>query len=84
MSKFEKDIKRLKSNPKDFTYDEAKRILNKCGFIEYNKGRTSGSRVKFIHKNDIVIEFHKPHPNKILKPYQIDIIINVLKEMEVL
>ena len=46
MSKIEKDIERLKSKPKDFTYDEMKRLLNNLGFIENNKGKTSGSRVE--------------------------------------
>lgn len=47
MSKIEKQIKRLKLNPKDLTYDEAKKILNNLGFFEDNKGRTSGSRVEY-------------------------------------
>ncbi len=48
MSKKEKEIERLKSKPKDFTYDEVKTILNNIGFFEDNKGRTSGSRVIFV------------------------------------
>lgn len=82
MSKIEKDIERLKSRPKDFTYDEAKRILNNFGFIENTKGKTSGSRVKFINKENIIIELHKPHPSNILKPYQIKLIIDKLKGTE--
>lgn len=83
MSKIEKIIMRLKSKPKDFTYDEAIKVLNNFGFIEYNKGKTSGSRVLFINnQNNKKIELHKPHPSSILKPYQISIIINCLKEME--
>lgn len=79
MSKLEKEIERLKSKPKNFTYDEAKRILNNFRFIENNKGKTSGSRVQFINKKNIIIELHKPYPKNILKPYQINIIINKLK-----
>lgn len=45
MRKLEKEINRLKSNPKDFTYVEAKNILNNLGFLENNKGRTVGSGV---------------------------------------
>ena len=63
MSKIEKQIERLKSKPKDFTYDEAKSILNNFGFMEYNKGKTSGSRVEFKDKNGRKIILHKPHPN---------------------
>lgn len=50
ISKVEKEIKKLKSMPKDFTYNEAKKILNNLGFHEDNKGKTSGSRVCFIKK----------------------------------
>ena len=36
MSKKEKIIERLKSKPKDFTYDEAKQVLNIFGFDPLN------------------------------------------------
>lgn len=83
MSKKEKIIERLKSRPKDLTYDEAKQVLNIFGFIENNKGKTSGSRVIFINKTiKVKIELHRPHPNNILKQYQIKDIIKKLSEME--
>ena len=66
MSELEKLKERLKSLPKDFTYDEAKNLLTKLGFEESNKGKTSGSRVKF-EKSNTKILLHKPHPQKILK-----------------
>lgn len=69
--------------PKDFTYNEAKRILNNFGFYEDNKGKTSGSRVSFIN-NNVKIELHKPHPNNILKPYQVKILLDKLRELEVI
>jgi len=50
MSNKEKLLQRLKTKPKDFTYDEAKTILNSLGFVENNKGKTSGSRVTFINE----------------------------------
>ena len=85
MNKIEKEIEKLKSRPKDFTYDELKKILNNLGFYENNKGRTSGSRVelknKYINKK---IELHKPHPNNILKRYQIDNILKLLNEWRIL
>lgn len=80
MSKLEKEIERLKSKPKNFTYDEVKYILNKIGFFEDNKGKTSGSRVRFKNDNNIKIELHKPHPRSILKIYQINEIIRVLEK----
>ncbi len=82
MGTLEKEIDRLKSKPKDFTYNEAKRILNNLGFIENNKGKTSGSRVVFINKENKKIELHKPHPGNILKPYQICMLLKSLNEME--
>ena len=80
MSRLEKEIERLKSKPKDYTYDEAKSLLNKLGFSEYNKGKTSGSRVTFINKENIKIDLHKPHPSNIIKPYKINEILKSLKE----
>lgn len=84
MSKLEKEIERLKSKPKDFTYDELKKILNNLGFYEDNKGKTSGSRVVFINEDKVKIDLHKPHPRKILKPYQIKELLRKLKELEVI
>lgn len=83
MGKKEKLIARLKSNPKDFTFDEMKSLLEILGFIMSNKGRTSGSRVKFI-KGDIPIILHKPHPRKELLEYQVKQIIDVLEKEDLI
>lgn len=84
MSKKEKLINRLKTKPKDFTYNEAKTLLESVGFIECNKGKTSGSRVVFIeNKTGLKVELHKPHPGNILKPYVIISLIKILKELGV-
>lgn len=80
MSRLDKEIERLKLKPKDYTYDEAKSLLNKLGFFEYNKGKTSGSRVKLTNVKNVQIELHKFHPRNILKPYQIKDIIEKLRE----
>ena len=67
MSKLEKAIARLKSIPRDYTYSEAKYILGQLGFAESNKGKTSGSRVKFYRASDgRIILLHKPHPSEIM------------------
>lgn len=84
MSRKEKIIKRLKSKPTDFTYEEAKQVLNIFGFIEYNKGKTSGSKVEFINEYNQKIELHKPHPNNILKTYQVKKILTLLEEWRIL
>ena len=83
MSRKEKLIEKLMSKPKDFTYQELKTLLSLLGFYEYNNGKTSGSRVSFIHKDtSFEIKLHKPHPSNIMKPYQIELIIESLKRLE--
>lgn len=83
MGKKEKLINRLKSNPKDFTFEEMKALLEILGFVMSNKGKTSGLRVKFI-KNDVPIILHKPHPIKELLEYQIKQIIKVPEKEELI
>ena len=80
MSKLEKQIERLKSKPKDYTYDELKSLLNKLGFMENNKGKTSGSAIEFKYEDGRKITLHKPHPSNIIKPYIIRAITKSLKE----
>lgn len=85
MSKIEKQINRLKSKPRDLTYNEIKNLLNNLGFYENNKGKTSGSRVVFINIDlNKYIEIHKPHPRNILKAYQVNSIIKLLEEWRIL
>ena len=83
MGKKEKLIARLKSNPKDFTFEELETLLIALGFEKSNKGKTSGSRVKFM-KDDIPIILHKPHPRKELLAYQIKQIIEILEKEELI
>lgn len=84
MSKLEKEIERLKLKPKDFEYDELKKILNNLGFVEDNKGKTSGSKVIFKNEYNQKIALHKPHPSKVLKSYQINEILRLLNEWRIL
>lgn len=68
MSTLDKRIKRLLSIPSDYTYDEARLLLCACGFDEDNKGKTSGSRVKFYRNTDgKKIILHKPHPSNTMQ-----------------
>ncbi len=68
MSKSEKAKNRIRMKPKDYTYTEAKVLLEQMGFVEYNKGKTSGSRVKFYRKEDQkIILLHKPHPGDVMR-----------------
>ena len=52
MSKLEKQIERLRSIPKDYTYSEAKALAQQFGYVEKQKGRTSGSRVLLFRESD--------------------------------
>jgi len=79
VSKLQKLIIRLKSKPRDFSYDDLRKTLNGLGYEEDSRGKTSGSRVAFIHPESLhIIRLHKPHPGNILKAYQIEQIIDEL------
>ncbi len=78
MTRKEKLIRRLKSKPKDFTWDETKSLLTGLGFTEIKKGKTGGSRRRFIDSNNVVITLHQPHPGNLLKRYQIEQIVEIL------
>lgn len=65
----EKLIERLKGQPKDFTFDEVERLLAHFGYLQSNKGKTSGSRVLFSKEGKHPILLHKPHPGNELKDY---------------
>lgn len=82
MSRLEKAIKRLKSLPKDYTYSEAKYLLGQLGFAESNKGRTSGSRVKFVRQSDgEFILLHRPHPYDVMSVASVKDIVYTLREI---
>ena len=81
MGQKEKLIRKLKSNPKDFTFDEAESLLSYFTFHRSNKGKTSGSRVVFTseeYKTKILL--HKPHPRKELLEYQVKQLIEQLEQ----
>ena len=82
MSTKEKLLKRLLEYPKDFTYEEARSLLGGFGYVEVNKGKTSGSRIAFYCEEKQVkrIMIHRPHPQPTLKKYILDIIISALRE----
>ena len=72
MGKLEKAKERLKQIPRDYTYIEARNLLIALEFEEWNKGKTSGSRVQFYRKRDkAIIDLHKPHPQNEMKMYAI-------------
>lgn len=78
MSKKSKLIFRFLTLPSDFHYDEVVKLLGYFDFREVKKGKTSGSRVKFINSEGVPAMLHKPHPSGILKHYQLKQIKEVL------
>jgi len=73
MSRDEKLIQRFLTRPKDFSYDELRRMLKAFGYEENHQDKTSGSRVAFFNtKTNHIIRLHKPHPGNELKMYQVD------------
>ena len=71
MNRKEKLIARFLGMPSDFHYNEVVRLLGYFDFEEVNKGKTSGSRVKFMNSEGVPIMLHKPHPSGIMKHYQL-------------
>ena len=80
MTKKETLKERLLGQPKDFTWDELKKLLLSFGYKESNVGKTSGSRVRFISDSYSLIMLHKPHPSPIIKLYMLKQIIEQLKK----
>ena len=80
MSKLDKAKERILSIPTDYSYTEVKGLLGKLGYTEYNKGKTSGSRVMFYRKSDSrVIMLHKPHPGDIMDKSAVKCLVEFLK-----
>jgi len=85
MSKADKLLKRFLSKPKDFTFDELKKLLEGFGYEEAKTGKTSGARVAFYNAElDDMIKFHKPHPSQIIKQCYLKDIERQLRDREVI
>ena len=81
MSNYTKAKKRILSIPSDYTYKEMKYLLQKSGFREYSKGKTSGSRVKFYRESDQkIIMLHKSHPGDIMDKGAVEDVVRNLIE----
>jgi predicted RNA binding protein YcfA (HicA-like mRNA interferase family) len=81
MTKKNKLIDRFKKLPKDFEFDEVDSMLKGLGFESSTKGKTSGSRMAYLHKKEqCIIRIHKPHPGNIIGPATLKDIYNTLKE----
>lgn len=80
MGQKEELIQRLKSRPKDFTFEEVESLLRYFSYERSDKGRTSGSRVMFVSAEHPPILMHKPHPRKELLSYQVKQLLELLSQ----
>lgn len=80
MGSIEKLVIRFLACPVDLRWDEMVRLLNHFGYYEMSRGKTGGSRRKFVDANKNVIALHKPHPSNVLKIYQVRELIQTLAQ----
>jgi hypothetical protein len=79
MGKLEKLLEKFSKRPKTFKFTELKSLLIALGYKEFNKGKTSGSRVAYFNETtQHIIRLHKPNPGNELKKYVIDQIYDEL------
>ena len=78
MGQKEKLIRKLKSVPRDMTFDEAETLLRYLTYLRSNKGKTSGSRVMFTSDSHPPILLHKPYNRTELLEYQVKQLIEIL------
>ena len=64
MGQKEKAIARMQTLPKDVSFEEYTRFLGYFGYVLDNKGKTSGSRARFVRNGSLPILVHKPHGRK--------------------
>ena len=79
MSKIQKLLEKLRNKSVNLSFDEVTKIFKHFGYELDESG--NGSRITFA-KGNKKFKMHKPHPKPILKAYQVNDIINYLKEEE--
>jgi len=80
MGRKEKLLARLQERPKDFKWEELKNVLESLGYIQRKPGKTGGSRRRFVHPAAPAITLHKPHPDRNVKMYVINDVLEFLKK----
>lgn len=85
MTRIRKLTERFLSKPRDFSFDEIRRLLNGLGYAEVLTGKTGGSRVAFFDEKRMhVIRLHKPHPPNTVKRYLLAYLEDELRKAGVL
>ncbi len=84
MSRKDKLAAKLLDRKRNVTWNELTALLQYLGYREAKKGKTGGSRRRFIHESGSVITLHKPHPQNIVKKYAADQVIEILHKEKLL
>lgn len=84
MSRKDKLSAKLKRQPKDFTWNELVTLLKALGYRELKRGKTVGSRRRFVHETAALISLHEPHPGNELKAYQVDLVLETLTQEDLI
>lgn len=80
MSRKNKLLRRFLAKPADFTFEEMSTLLKGFGYERERTGKTAGSRVAFVNRTSgHLIRLHRPHPNHVLKRYQMELIEEALR-----
>ena len=62
-------------------YSDLKKIMASFGYVESNKGATSGSRVRFYNKETgASMMLHKPHPGDEMVKGAVESVVTFLRE----
>ena len=80
MARWKMIEQKLKNLSKDITFSDIVNLLEHYGYRQDNKGRTSGSRVRFVLEGHAHILLHKLHPQKELKEYMIKDLHNIIEQ----
>lgn len=81
MAKWKLIEQKVKNKQRNITFEEMVLLLEHYGYIQDNKGKTSGSRMRFRLDGHADILIHRPHPQKELKEYIVKDLHDLL-EME--
>ncbi len=76
-----------KPSPRDFKWNELVKLLNSLGFnsLGFKQIKGKGSRRKFYHTEfEKLIIIHEPHPGNVLKLYQVNEVVENLKEIGII
>lgn len=83
MAKIDALLDKLCAKPTqaNFRFADLRKVMSHFGYLESNKGATSGSRVKFYHpETQAILLLHKPHPRDEMAKAAIDSVVKFLAD----